>query len=368
MRFSVLVDSCVLGAEETLLARGATEVCLCDAGELPGVLKHECFDGVVVRSGTPLDSSLLDGTDVRFAATATVGVDHVDEAYLAAQGIHFAHAAGSSARTVAEFTMAMAFVALARIGRTADEVKSIAVIGYGAIGSRVASGARAMGWRVLPVDPPLQRAGDNTMLPLREALNEADIVTLHVPLISDGDDRTQDLVNASFMEAVKPGSLLINTSRGSILNERVADAALQSQRLAGAALDVFENEPQPSTDILAHATVVTPHVAGRTQDGLWANTIAIGDELSKFLGCVSADAVRSRLPIPPEALVGDGSVVDLIEKTWGLKTIEDKLRKGGDGFRAARLLAQQRRDLSKCPLPSSTTQAQRQFHEILNSL
>ncbi len=366
MGFSVLVDSCVVGAQEIFSAQGADRVQLCDATEIADALLSDPFDGLVVRSGTRVDRGLLQEVRTEFVATATVGVDHVDEVYLSERGIHFAHAAGSSARTVAEFTLTMAITALNRLGRDDNCDLSIAVIGHGAIGSRVACAAREMGWCVLPVDPPLQRAGDDSMLPLSEAIEQADIVTLHVPLTRSGEDRTLNMVNEPFLSRLKPGALLINTARGAIVDEEALLHALATEGAAGAALDVFCDEPTPDERLLQEATVVTPHVAGRTLDGLMANTLSIGEQMACYLGHTNRTAATVALPSAELASIGDGSRSDLILKTWDLCAIEETLRAGD--FAGARRMAQKRRDLGAHDLPSNATEQQRRFHKILKSL
>src|SRR5580698_3606992 len=138
-------------------------------------------DALLVRSVTPVNAALLDGSPVKFVGTATIGTDHVDPAYLSAKGIGFASAQGSNANSVAEYVVAaMLEMAQRRKFRLRD--KTLGVIGVGNVGSRLVRYAEALGMQVLQNDPPRQRS---ETLPhfakLDRVLAEADIITLHVP-------------------------------------------------------------------------------------------------------------------------------------------------------------------------------------------
>ncbi len=370
MTCSLLVDAAVLMAEDVFGRRGATRVTLCNADDIPGALTTGEFDGVVVRSTTRLNNRLLDGTDVRFAATATVGVDHVDEAYLRERGIHFAHAAGSSAQSVAEYTLAAAAITLERLGQPSVLTpKTLAIVGHGAIGSRVATGARLMGWTTLSVDPILRRAGNAEIMELEEALSAADLVTLHVPLTTDGDHPTLNMVDAHFLQLLPKGAIFINTSRGDVVDEDALLDALRSGDLSGAALDVFRSEPRPRASLLSLTQLSTPHAAGRTLDGMLANTVAIGEAFARYTNSGLNQADAPALPAAPVlSKLMDGSLEALVEAAWGLSKIEEMLRGTPTDFRGAREIAGQRRDLSMHTLPPHASSEQQRFHEILRSL
>jgi len=240
------------------------QVVTCPGREIcPAVLKDA--DILLVRSITNVNAALLEGTAVRFVGTATIGVDHVDEAYLASRGIGFASAPGSNAESVAEYVVA----ALLVLGRRLDfslAGMSLGVIGVGNVGSRVARNAQALGMKVLLNDPPLQRrTGDAEFLPLEKVL-EADAVTLHVPLSYKGPDATYHLVDEQFLKCMRPGSVLINTSRGAVADERQLHEALESH-LSAAVLDVWENEPTIDVSLLEKVQLGTPHIAGYSYDG-----------------------------------------------------------------------------------------------------
>src|ERR1019366_2901931 len=145
-------------------------------------------DALLVRSVTPVNAALLDGSPVKFVATATIGIDHIDQEYLSAKAIGFASAQGSNANSVAEYVVA-AMLQMAQRQKFRLRDKTLGVIGVGHVGSRVVRDAEALGMRVLQNDPPRALA-ENALqfIPLERLLAEADIIALHVPLTKAGAD------------------------------------------------------------------------------------------------------------------------------------------------------------------------------------
>lgn len=253
---------------------------------------------LLVRSVTKVTAELLEGTPVHFVASATTGTDHVDLEYLAARGIGFAHAPGSNAESVAQYLVAALLVMAERMG-TDLRSKSIGIVGVGNVGSRVARNARALGMDVLLNDPPLQRqTGDPSYLPM-EALLDADFLTLHVPLTHTGPDATFHMVDENLLARLKPGTVLINTARGAAVETLAVLQALKSGRLSGAVLDVWEQEPAVSPDLLEIANIGTPHIAGYSFDGKVRGTSMIYQAACECLGIMPEWNVADCLP-PPE--------------------------------------------------------------------
>ena len=223
-------------------------------------------DAIIIRSETRVTRDLLEGTKVRFVGTATIGTDHVDLPYLERSGIAFAAAPGSNANSVAEYVVAGL---LEHSRRRAAHLAgmTIGIVGVGNVGSRVARFARALGMKVLLNDPPLARAtADPAYLPL-DRLMGAEIITLHVPLTSEGPDPTLHLFDARRLALMKKGSLLINTSRGGVTETRSLLEALRSGECGGAILDVWEGEPAFEAELLSRAEIGTAHIAGFSFDG-----------------------------------------------------------------------------------------------------
>ncbi|MCD6392159.1 MAG: 4-phosphoerythronate dehydrogenase, partial [Planctomycetes bacterium] len=231
-------------------------------------------DVLVVRSITKVDEALLSGGSVKFAATATIGTEHVDRQYLADAGIGFASAPGCNANSVAEYIIA-ALLAMGKKHRFTLEGKSIGIVGVGNVGSRVEAKTRALDMKPVLNDPPLARqAPDKKYVPLNE-LMACDFITMHTPLTFEGVDKTFHLADEGFFGALKEGAFFINTSRGGVADTAAIKNALASGRLAGAVLDVWENEPNIDADLILKAELSTPHIAGYSFDGKVAGLMMI---------------------------------------------------------------------------------------------
>ncbi|MCX7914969.1 MAG: 4-phosphoerythronate dehydrogenase [Verrucomicrobiae bacterium] len=245
-------------------------------------------DVLLVRSVTPVNEALLEGSRVRFVATATIGTDHVDTAYLAANNIGFASAAGSNANSVAEYVVA---ALLEWSYRTSQPLagRTLGVVGVGNVGSRVVRYAKALGMRVLPNDPPRQqREHLPDFVSLKTVLTEADIVTLHVPL----QDDTRYLLHAGNLERF----VVINTARGAVVNNTALVTALRSGKIPAAILDVWENEPNIDQDLLAAVMLGTPHIAGYSHEGKLAGTQMVYEAFCRYFGLPAAAPVDEPKP------------------------------------------------------------------------
>lgn len=242
---------------------------------------------LIVRNRTRVDAALLDQAPrLTVIGRLGVGLDNIDLEACAARGIRVIPATGANTLAVAEYVIAGlllltrgAFLASARVtdgewprqqliggelsGRT------LGLIGYGAIAREVATRARALGMRIAAYDP-LLAAEDSDWRDTRrcaglyELLSLSEAVSLHVPLTP----QTRYLIDADALAAMKPRAVLINTARGGVIDEAALAAALRDGRLAGAALDVFEQEPLPAGSVLDGVPnlILTPHIAGVTRE------------------------------------------------------------------------------------------------------
>ncbi|MEX2191084.1 MAG: 4-phosphoerythronate dehydrogenase [Bacteroidota bacterium] len=223
-------------------------------------------DILIVRSETRVDKSLLEGSNIRFVGTVTIGTDHIDPDYLVSKGIAFASAPGSNANSVAEYVAAGLLTWTERT-RQSLQGKTIGIVGVGNVGSKVLNVAQALGMTPLLNDPPLARrhvAGK--FVPLDD-LMDADFITLHVPLTRTGEDATVHLFDKKRIAGMKRGSVLINTSRGPVLETGALREALASSHLSAAILDVWEREPVIDMGLLEQVMLGTPHIAGYSLDG-----------------------------------------------------------------------------------------------------
>lgn len=258
----------------------AGEVRLFSARKVNAVDLREA-DALVVRSVTRVDAGLLDGTQVRFVGTATIGMDHLDEEYLRRRGIYFTNAAGSNANSVAEHIIAaLLFTAQRRQWDLTH--KSLAVIGVGHVGSRVVRKAACLGIETVLCDPPLRETtGDKKYLYLKDVL-DADILTLHVPLTKDGPYPTWHMFDGAVLGRLTRRQFLLNTARGAVIDNRALKQTLLTRAIEGAALDVWEGEPRIDYELLRETDLGSPHIAGYSLDGKVRGTEMILEELCRF--------------------------------------------------------------------------------------
>jgi erythronate-4-phosphate dehydrogenase len=255
-------------------------------------------DILLVRSITKVGRELLEGSRVRFVATATIGFEHVDREYLNHHSIGFASAPGSNANSVAEYITA-ALLVLARKKKWTLEGKSIGVIGVGNVGSRVENKCRALGMEVVLNDPPLARqTGDMKYRPMKEVFG-CDFITMHTPLTREGPHATYHLANEAFFASMKPGGVFLNTSRGKVHDERALRLAMESGHLGAVVLDVWETEPDINPWLLQKVDISTPHIAGYSFDGKVAGLMMIYEAACRHFGLKPAHVMNDFLPVPP---------------------------------------------------------------------
>jgi erythronate-4-phosphate dehydrogenase len=278
--------------------KGLGEVALLETTDFSSTAVKSA-DILVVRSETRVDRTLLEESRVRFVGTATIGTDHIDIPYLQSKGIGFASAPGSNANSVKEYVLAAMLTLGARRG-FALAGRAIGVVGVGNIGSKVAKMAGDLGMTVLLNDPPLARmTGDPKFVPL-DKLMETDIISLHVPLTRTGGDPTFHLFDNRRIAAMKKGSILINTSRGGVVDTAVLKNALGRGDLSTAAVDVWEGEPSIDVELLKLVGLATSHIAGYSLDGKVNAVRIIREAVCGFLKNASPwDPLRELPPADP---------------------------------------------------------------------
>lgn len=239
-------------------------------------------DVLLVRSITKVNKELLEGTNIRFVATATIGTDHIDKDYLKEKNIAFADASGCNAYSVAEYVICAVSSIFNELNKKFTE-SSIGIIGYGNIGKKVTKFARALGFKVLINDPPLQREGyPEKFCSLMEALS-CDVVTFHVPLNKSGIDKTFHLLDEGNIELIKDGAILINSSRGPVIDNQVLKRRLVKKKDLITVLDVWENEPKIDTQLLDLVNIGTPHIAGYSYEGKLNSTVFIYNKFCDYM-------------------------------------------------------------------------------------
>jgi erythronate-4-phosphate dehydrogenase len=218
-------------------------------------------DILLVRSITKVNAELLQNSKVKFVGSVTTGVDHLDVAWLNSAGIAWSGAQGCNAVAVVEYVIT-AIAVLQRDGYLRGENLRAGVIGVGRIGSKVADILKLLGFEVLLFDPvrAQHEPGFNSIN--WDDLQDLDLVTLHTPLTHElhGEQYpTYHLIAKEFLQRQKNNTVLINTSRGEVID--FMNLACYGRHLRWC-LDVWEHEPQIATAILPAATIATPHIAG----------------------------------------------------------------------------------------------------------
>ncbi len=280
MNYKLVVDENIENATEAFGTIGQT---LLQPGRSINSEMLTDADFLIVRSITKVNESLLSGTKVRFVGTATIGTDHIDQEYLEAKGIGFTSAKGCNSDAVVEYVFISIFRAAVE-KKISLKGKSVGIVGCGNIGSRVARVAEAFGFSVVLNDPPLQRkTNDPRFKTLEEAL-ACDIVSFHTPLNKSGIDKTLHLLNESNLPLIKEGTILINASRGEVIDNRALLDFMKQREDVSLILDVWENEPVFSAELLQKVFIASPHVAGYSLEGKMNGTKLVYDALCDFMG------------------------------------------------------------------------------------
>ena len=274
-------------------------------------------DALLVRSVTRVDDALLDGSSVSFVASATAGVDHIDQAALRRRGITFAHAPGCNARAVVEYVLAA----------TLHELRGpVGVVGYGQIGRRLTTALRRLGYEVLVCDPPRAEVGctAETYQPLDVLLERCATVTFHVPKVVTGPHATRHLLTAAGLDRLRPGALVINTCRGEVVDNAALEDWLAAERGA-AILDVWEHEPQLRWTLLSRCRLATPHIAGYTHEGKARGTAMVHAAAMRAWGEPIGFWADDVLPVAT-ALPANASQAEVLQHVHPLAETDATLR------------------------------------------
>ncbi|MBF8268698.1 MAG: Erythronate-4-phosphate dehydrogenase [Gammaproteobacteria bacterium] len=258
----IVVDKDIFFAEKYFASLG--DVIKVDGRSITAALVKQA-DILIVRSITNVTESLLRGSAVRFVGSVTSGTDHIDQACLQKNGIGFGCAAGSNARAVAEYVLSSLMVLMEQ--REFDLIsKTVAIIGCGHTGSLLRGFLHSLGVRCLVNDPPLRDAtGGQDYCELNEVF-DADIISVHVPLVKTGAYPTWRMIDAAFLQRLREDVILINTSRGDVIDENALLPFLDLYQQASVVLDVWNGEPDIDSELMQKATIATAHIAGHTLD------------------------------------------------------------------------------------------------------
>lgn len=253
-------------------------------------------DALIVRTRTHCGRELLEGSKVRFVATATIGFDHIDTGYLAEAGIGWANCPGCNAASVAQYVQ-NSLLLLEQSGHLILSETTVGIVGVGHVGSKVAKAAKALGCRTLLCDPPRQERGDGGLVPLSAIEAEADVITLHVPLTHEGPHATFHMADAAFFSRLQRWPVLINSSRGEVADTGALKTALADGRIRTAVIDTWENEPDIDRELLRQVFLGTPHIAGYSADGKANGTRMALEAVARHFGAdVQFEVAPPRFP------------------------------------------------------------------------
>ncbi|PCI23952.1 MAG: 4-phosphoerythronate dehydrogenase [SAR324 cluster bacterium] len=286
----IIVEKHIPFAQEAFSSLGEVE--LLPAAEITNQRLQKA-DVLVIRTTTKITPALLRNSRISFLGTATIGTDHVDQEYLKEHDIAFTSAPGCNAEAVGEFVI-NALVRLVHQKKLSLSDQILGIIGAGNTGSALKRKAEALGIRCLLNDPPLQQeTGSPLYRPLEELLEQATVLSFHVPLVAQGDHPTLSLLGLKEISKLGPATILINCSRGGVLNER--ELVKNRAKFGGLILDVWENEPFISKELIKVTDIATPHVAGYSFDGKVKATEMIYQALCQHLQCAPSWSRESAL-------------------------------------------------------------------------
>ncbi len=260
-------------------------------------------EAIIVRSKPKVTRKVIEAAPkLKVIGRAGVGLDNIDLGVAKERGIKVVNSPGASSRSVAELAIALIFNVARKIAfadrkmregvwakkqclGTELEGKTVGVVGFGRIGYQVAKISRALGMKVLLYDPypNEERAKEvgGRFAPLEELLRESDVVTLHVPLV----DATYHLINEERLKLMKPTSILINAARGAVVDTEALVKALREGWIAGAGLDVYEEEPLPKDHPLTKLdnVVLTPHIGASTEEAQMRAGVQVAEQIVEIL-------------------------------------------------------------------------------------
>src|SRR5688500_9708632 len=278
-----------------------------------------------IRSKTKITKNVIDAADKLLAIGAfCIGVNQVDLEAATQKGVAVFNAPYSNSRSVAELFIGLCVILIRKIadknaaahrgewlkeakGRFELRGKTLGIIGYGNIGSQVSNMAEALGMHVIYYDvaTKLPHGNAKQIRDLKELLKRSNIVTLHVP----SDSTTRNMINGDTLKSMRKGSILINHSRGDVVDLAALRKAIKSGKLAGAAVDVFPEEPEKNGDPFRTVlqglpnVILTPHIGGSTEEAQANIGLDVTSKLIKYLDFGTSEGSHTVPPVslPPQA-------------------------------------------------------------------
>lgn len=290
-------------------------------------------DVLMVRTRTKCNVALLEGSKVKFIATATIGTDHIDFPYCDSKGIVVRNAPGCNAGGVMEYVFS-ALYGLASRRSISLQGDTIGIIGVGHVGSLIERMGRALGFKILKCDPPRAEAeGSFGFCDLEYLLQNSQIVTLHVPL----DETTRGMANSEFFSLMQPGAFFINAARGEVVCDDALKAAIP--KLGPVIIDTWNHEPDIDLDLMDKVAIATPHIAGYSYQGKQNGTAAAVRAVAHYFGITELYEFFPKTDLPENEAVkldlkdlNQGEIASVLQYNYPIFTDDFMLRLNPENF------------------------------------
>lgn len=287
---------------------------VCFAARQPPLEHLRDCSVLLVRSITQVNRDLLNlAPQLAFVGTATIGTDHVEVSELQRRNIVFASAPGCNAIAVGEYILA-ALLQVANDRKQQLKRQRAVVIGAGHTGREVCQRLVALDLDVRVIDPPLQRQGiaapQGCQYGNRDDLATADVISLHVPLTRDGDNPTYHLVDDALLDELKDDVILMNASRGAVIDNTALLQWRKKRHDVDLILDVWEFEPNVDAQLVNCSTIATPHIAGHSMEGKIRGTFQLYEQICRWLEVAPISTLADVLPREPMQRITDHGEID----------------------------------------------------------
>lgn len=289
-----------------------------------------------VRTPIKCNPALLEGNKVEYIGTASIGFDHIDRSYCAAQDIVWNNAPGCNKGSVLSYFLATLSILARKMKKDLSEF-TVGVVGVGNIGKHIAKACSDLGMKVLLNDPPRQEAeGDQEFVSLEEIAKECDLITFHTPLTKDGDHPSYHVADHRFFSALEKKPIIINAARGGVLDEEALLEAFNNDKIGGMIIDCWENEPLINEELLDIADIATPHIAGFSRDGKFNGTKMTVAAFARHFG-LDVDTSLITPPSPKHPIIDvnqiDGDILTgIILKTYPVEEESEALKAASADF------------------------------------
>jgi len=321
-----------------------------------------------VRTPVVCNSKLLEGSEVKYIGTASIGFDHIDRAYCAEHGIEWRNAPGCNKGSVLSYILAsLSLIALEREVRLSD--LCIGIVGVGNIGGEIQRACKAIGMRVLLNDPPrAEREGSEAFVSLDEIAEQCDIITFHTPMKREGDHPTFHLASQEFFSKLAKSPVIINAARGGIIDEEAMVSAYDRGLVSDMIIDCWENEPHINRELLSRVRVATPHIAGFSRDGKFNGTRMSVESMARFFN-IDVDSNILKLPEPTNPHIdctrfAKDVLCESVLATYDIEQESQDLKVSPEGFLRMRNGYPLRRDFCAYDIKNSPSRLVDLFGEL----